>query len=89
MTFGWRRSAARGVPDDRRHPGAGRCSTAWRGALPSDVDALADLLVNISNFAAAHADDIETIDLNPVVALPRGEGAVALDALVVPRQDLR
>jgi len=60
-----------------------------RGALPSDVDALADLLVNISNFAAAHADDIETIDLNPVVALPRGEGAVALDALVVPRQDLR
>ena len=59
-----------------------------RGALPSDVDAIADLLANVSNFAAAHAEDIETIDLNPVVVWPKGEGAVALDALVVPRQDL-
>jgi acyl-CoA synthetase (NDP forming) len=59
-----------------------------RGAAPSDVDALADLLVNISDFAAAHRDDIETIDLNPVLAWPKGEGVVALDALVVPRQDL-
>jgi acyl-CoA synthetase (NDP forming) len=59
-----------------------------RGAAASDVDALADLLVNISEFAAAHRDDIETIDLNPVLAWPKGEGVVALDALVVPRQDL-
>jgi len=56
-----------------------------RGAPPSDVDALADLLVTISGFAAAHSDDIETIDLNPVIALPRGAGVVALDALIVPR----
>jgi acyl-CoA synthetase (NDP forming) len=55
-----------------------------RGAPPSDVDALADLLVSISEFAAAHRDDVETIDLNPVVVLPAGEGVVALDALVVP-----
>ncbi|SMH31169.1 acetate--CoA ligase family protein [Mesorhizobium australicum] len=59
-----------------------------RGAPASDVDALADLLVRISEFAAAHADDIETVDLNPVIAWPKGEGAVALDALVVPRRDL-
>jgi acyl-CoA synthetase (NDP forming) len=56
-----------------------------RGAPPSDIDALADVLVNISRFAAAHRDDIETIDLNPVLAFPKGEGVVALDALVVPR----
>jgi acyl-CoA synthetase (NDP forming) len=56
-----------------------------RGAAPSDVDALADLLVGISEFAAAHRDDVETVDLNPVIALPKGEGVVALDALVVPR----
>jgi acyl-CoA synthetase (NDP forming) len=60
-----------------------------RGAAASDVDAIADLLVNISEFAAAHRDDIETIDLNPVLAWPKGEGVVALDALVVPRQDLQ
>lgn len=59
-----------------------------RGAPASDIGALADLLVRISEFAAAHAEDIETVDLNPVVAWPKGEGVVALDALVVPRQDL-
>ncbi|RJG40848.1 acetate--CoA ligase family protein [Mesorhizobium sp. DCY119] len=59
-----------------------------RGSPPADVDALADLLVRISEFAAAHRDDIETIDLNPVVVLAAGEGVVALDALVVPRRDL-
>lgn len=57
-----------------------------RGAPPSDVDALADVLVNISGFAAAHRDDVETIDLNPVLVLPKGEGVVALDALVVPKR---
>ncbi|MDP3898007.1 MAG: acetate--CoA ligase family protein, partial [Mesorhizobium sp.] len=31
-----------------------------RGATPSDVDALADVLVSLAAFAAAHADDIET-----------------------------
>lgn len=55
-----------------------------RGAAPSDIDAIAELLVRLSHFAAAHADDIETVDLNPVIALPPGEGVVALDALVVP-----
>jgi acetate---CoA ligase (ADP-forming) len=60
-----------------------------RGAPASDIDALADTLVSISNFAASHRDDVETVDLNPVLALPLGEGVVALDALVVARRDLR
>lgn len=56
-----------------------------RGAKPADVDALADLLVKVSSFAASHRDDIETIDLNPVLVHAQGEGVVALDALIVPR----
>jgi acyl-CoA synthetase (NDP forming) len=59
-----------------------------RGAPPSDVDALADVLVKLATFAAAHPDDLETIDLNPVLVRPKGQGVVALDALVVPRRDL-
>lgn len=55
-----------------------------RGAPPSDVDALADVLVRISEFASVHRDNIETIDLNPVIALSVGKGVVALDALLVP-----
>jgi acetate---CoA ligase (ADP-forming) len=54
-----------------------------RGAEPSDVEAVARLLVDVSRFAAAHRDDVDTIDLNPVVVLPAGQGVVALDALVV------
>jgi acetate---CoA ligase (ADP-forming) len=54
-----------------------------RGKPPSDVDALADALVNLSQFAAAHADDIESIDINPFLVLQRGRGGYALDALVV------
>lgn len=58
-----------------------------RGAPSSDAGALADLLVTVSGFAAAHRDDVESIDLNPVIVLPEGEGVVALDALVVPRRE--
>jgi acyl-CoA synthetase (NDP forming) len=60
-----------------------------RGQQPSDIDALADTLVNLSKFAAAHADDIESIDINPFLVLPRGRGGYALDALVVVSANTR
>jgi acyl-CoA synthetase (NDP forming) len=53
-----------------------------RGMPPSDIDALADALVALSRFAAAHADDVLSVDLNPVLVRPRGEGALALDATI-------
>lgn len=56
-----------------------------RGAPPADVDALASLLSKLSAFAASHADAIESIDLNPVLVLPRGHGVAPLDALIVTK----
>ena len=56
-----------------------------RGRPPLDTEALADALVALSRFAAALADEIESVDINPFLVLPRGQGAVALDALVVGR----
>ncbi|MCP3468819.1 acetate--CoA ligase family protein [Bradyrhizobium sp. CCGUVB1N3] len=56
-----------------------------RGAPPADVDALAAMLSRLSQFAADNADVIESIDLNPVLVMPRGEGVMPLDALLVPR----
>ena len=53
-----------------------------RGAGRADVDALADLLVAVGDFAAARAGSIESIDLNPVLILDEGQGVVALDALI-------
>ena len=55
-----------------------------RGAAPMDIDALADGLARLSAFAAKNADVIETIDVNPFLALPNG--AIALDALIVPKK---
>jgi acyl-CoA synthetase (NDP forming) len=57
-----------------------------RGAPPSDVDALAHLLASLSRFAAANADAIESVDLNPIRVMPRGQGVVPLDALIVTRE---
>ncbi|MCH8998334.1 MAG: acetate--CoA ligase family protein, partial [Proteobacteria bacterium] len=57
-----------------------------RGAPPADLEALAEALVRLSVLAAAEAERIESIDVNPFLVLPEGQGAVALDALVVPRR---
>ena len=54
-----------------------------RGAPPADLDALADALARLSVFADANAGRLESIDINPFIALPRGGAAV--DALIVPR----
>jgi len=57
-----------------------------RGAPPADLDALAEALARLSVLAAAGAERIESIDVNPFLVLPEGEGAVALDALIVLRR---
>ena len=49
------------------------------------MDALAAAVAALSRFAAAHADAIESVDVNPFVVLPEGEGGLALDALVIER----
>jgi acyl-CoA synthetase (NDP forming) len=56
-----------------------------RGRGPYDLQALFAALARLSQFAAAHADTIESVDINPFLVLPEGQGAVALDALIIPR----
>ncbi len=56
-----------------------------RGRPRGDLDATASALAALSRFAAAHADGLDSAELNPVVVLPEGRGVVALDALVVPK----
>ena len=52
-----------------------------RGMPASDINALAPALVALSVYAHAHADTLESIDINPFIVLP--EGALAVDALVI------
>jgi acyl-CoA synthetase (NDP forming) len=58
---------------------------AFRGRGAVDKAALVDALVALSRFAAAQRDSIEAIDVNPFLVLPRGRGALALDALISRR----
>lgn len=53
-----------------------------RGAPAADIPALAEALAALSRFAAAHRDRLLSVDLNPFVVLPKGQGAMALDAVV-------
>ena len=56
-----------------------------RGRPRADTDALVQALVALSDFAHVNADNLASVDLNPFLVLGEGDGALALDALVVPR----
>ena len=51
-----------------------------RGRKPVDVAALAAMLSRLSQFAVAAGPRLQSVDLNPVLALP--DGAYALDAVI-------
>lgn len=57
----------------------------YRGAAEADVGALAEAIVKLSDLAVAAGDSLESIDVNPFVVLPKGQGAKALDAVVIGR----
>jgi acyl-CoA synthetase (NDP forming) len=56
-----------------------------RSAPPADTAALAAIILKVAALMRAVTDVIE-IDLNPVVVYAQGQGACALDALVVVRE---
>lgn len=58
---------------------------AFRGTPEADVEALADLMVRLSHFAADHAEHIAEVDLNPVIVHGKGQGVSVVDALIVKR----
>jgi len=55
-----------------------------RGRPPADLSALAKSLAALSRFAAAQGRALESLDINPFLVLPEGQGALALDAVVIP-----
>lgn len=57
-----------------------------RGKPKADVDAVAQALVVLSEFACRHEETVAEIDINPVLVYPQGAGIIALDTLMVPAQ---
>jgi succinyl-CoA synthetase beta subunit len=53
-----------------------------RGKPAGDLEALSEAIVGISNLAASLGDQISGVDINPLIVLPKGQGVVAVDAVV-------
>jgi acetate---CoA ligase (ADP-forming) len=64
---------------------AGRLLKGYRGAPTCDEAGVLAALTALGRLTHDLGGEIESIDINPLVALPEGQGAVALDALVVLR----
>jgi hypothetical protein len=54
-----------------------------RGGAPVDIDAFCTAAARLSALAVAFADDIEEIDINPMIVHPRG--CTGVDALLKRR----
>ncbi len=54
----------------------------FRGREKADFDAAVDTILAITDFAHECGDEIEELDINPLMIRPAGKGAVAADALL-------
>ncbi len=66
---------------------AAKLLQGYRGGASLDVEAVVDAIVALGRLAVDLEDVIQSVDVNPFVALPRG--GLALDALIVLQQDAR
>jgi acyl-CoA synthetase (NDP forming) len=71
-----------------RRTKAWRLLDGFRGSDRGDAGALADAMVSLGRLGLELGSRIESIDINPIVVLDEGHGAVALDALAVIRPPL-
>ncbi len=54
----------------------------YRGAPPADIDGLTAAIAALSELAAANAEAIQTLEINPLRVMAAGQGVLALDAVV-------
>ena len=53
-----------------------------RGKPAADIGALGDAIVNVSRLAVSLGDQLQGLDINPLIVLSKGQGVVAVDAVV-------
>jgi acyl-CoA synthetase (NDP forming) len=56
-----------------------------RGRPAADLDALVEVVLRVQRMALELGGQLAELDINPLMVLPQGQGAVALDALAVCR----
>jgi acyl-CoA synthetase (NDP forming) len=60
--------------------------TGVRGQKPADLDAIVDILCKFSQLCLDLRGVVQEIDINPLLVLEAGQGAMAVDCLVVLRR---
>ena len=66
----------------RPKSGGGTLPSGARGRPKADVAALASALAALSRFAAGADERLLSVDVNPLLVLPEGQGAFAADAVI-------
>ena len=59
--------------------------TGYRGRPAADLDAVLQAVLAVQTWAAAHADQLLELDINPLLVRPAPQPPVAVDALLVTR----
>jgi len=62
---------------------AARLLAGFRGRPEGDREAVLDAMQAVADFAESQAGHLAELDVNPLMVLPRGQGVVAADALVL------
>ena len=70
------------ILDELRKLAGGVILDGFRGSPPLDIVAVADIIMRLDAFVSAHPE-VKEIDINPVIVYPQGQGALALDALML------
>ena len=61
---------------------AGKLLTGYRGKPAGDIDAAVQAILAVQDFLIGHTERIIELDINPLIVRPKGQGAVAVDALI-------
>lgn len=65
---------------------AGTILKGVRGKGPYDIDAAAEAIAALSRFGAATLGTLSAVEINPLIVLEKGKGAVGVDVLLEPAQ---
>jgi len=57
--------------------------TGARGLSSADVNSLTDAIVRISQLALSVGNRLASLEINPIMVMPEGKGAIALDAVLL------
>ncbi|MHB1219582.1 MAG: acetate--CoA ligase family protein [Alphaproteobacteria bacterium] len=63
---------------------AGTILNGFRGKGPYDIDAAAEAIASLSRFGASTMGTLSAVEVNPLIVLEKGKGAVGVDVLLEP-----